>query len=108
MSSFDVFAVIQFIVSTLRIATVYDIEFFARGLFDAHISPSKTKQIVSILVGSGRLVEIGNYGHLKVSDERKLILQAKDGAKTDLDVLKVDLSTIYLGVDPDFQSLLGR
>lgn len=107
MSSFDIFSLVQFMVSFLRIATVDDIEFFARGLFDAHISTSKTKQIVSILVGSRRLVQIGEFGHLKVNDGKNLILQVKDGAKTGFDVLKVDLSTVYLGADPDFISLMG-
>lgn len=107
MDSFELFATIQTMVALLAIATVEDIEFFLRGLFSGHIGPSKTKQIVSILVGSGRIVEIGDYGHLKVSDEDNLILQIKDGAKTERDVLKVDLSAIYLGADPEFCSLLG-
>ncbi len=107
MDSFELFATIQAVVALLGIATVDDIEFFLRGLFDGHIAPSKTKQIISILVGSGRLVEVGNYGHLKASDEDNLILQIKDGAKTERDVLKVDLSAVYLGADPEFCSLLG-
>jgi len=107
MDSFELFAIIQTVVALLSVATVDDIEFFLRGLFSGHIAPSKTKQMVSILVGSGRLVEIGVYGHLKVSDEETLILQIKDGAKTERDVLKVDLSVVYLGADPEFCSVLG-
>jgi hypothetical protein len=107
MESFELFAIIQSTVALLTIATVEDIEFFLRGLFSGRIGPSKTKQIVSILVGSGRLIEIGSYGHLKVSDENSLILQIKDGAKTERDVLKVDLAAVYLRADEDFRSLLG-
>ncbi|MCO6178787.1 retron St85 family effector protein [Ciceribacter sp. RN22] len=107
MDSFELFAIIQSVVALLGIATVDDIEFFLRGLFSGHIGTSKTKQIVSILVGSGRLVETGDYGHLKASDEDNLILKIKDGAKTERDVLKVDLSAVYLGADQDFRSLLG-
>ena len=107
MDSFELFAIIQSMVALLHIATIEDIEFFLRGLFSGHIGTSATKQIVSILVGSGRLVEIGTYGHLKVSDNDNLILQIKDGAKTERDVLSVDISTVFLGADPDFRSLLG-
>lgn len=107
MDSFELFATIQILVALLSISTVDDIEFFLRGLFSGHIGTSKTKQIVSILVGSGRLVEIGGYGHLKISDEGNLILNIKDGAKTERDVLKVELSAVYLGADPEFRSLLG-
>lgn len=107
MDSFELFAIVQSIVSLLGVATVDDIEYFLRGLFSGHIVNSKTKQVVSILVGSKRLVEVGGYGHLKVSDDGNLILQIKDGAKTEHDVLKVDLSAVYLGADPDFCALLG-
>ncbi|MFV2053224.1 retron St85 family effector protein [Aliiroseovarius sp. YM-037] len=107
MDSFELFGIIQSMVALLSIATVDDIEFFLRGLFAGHIGPSKAKQIVSILVGSGRLSEIGDYGHLKVKDEGSFILQIKDGARTERDVLMVELSAVYLGADPEFSSLLG-
>lgn len=107
MRSFELFSVIQALVSLLGIATIDDIEFFLRGLFPGHIAPSKIKQIVSILVGSARLDEIGDFGHLKVSSEKNLIPQIKDGAKRHHDILKLNLSTIYLNADSDFQSLIG-
>lgn len=107
MGSFELFAIIHSMVSLLGISTIDDLEFFLRGLFSGHIGTSKTKQIVSILVGSSRLIEVGAYGHLKVSNEEEVILHIKDGAKTEHDVLKVDLSAIYLGADPEFCSMLG-
>lgn len=107
MGSFELFAIVQTMVSLLLVATVDDIEFFLRGLFNSQISPSKAKQIISILVGSGRLLEIGDYGHLMVSDTDKLILKTKDGAKTKRDVWKVELSRVIMDADPDFRSLLG-
>ena len=107
MGSFELFALIQMVVSLLGIATIEDIESFLRGLFGGHISPSKTKQIVSILVGSGRLVEVGEYGHLKPSANEKIILKIKDGAKTTHDILKVDISTAFLGADQEFCALVG-
>lgn len=107
MSSFEVFATIQIVIFMLSIATVEDIEFFLNGLFSGHIAPSKVKQIVSILVGSGRLIEIGHYGHLKINTDEDLILKTKDGAITERDVLMLEFSTKYLTVDPEFSSLVG-
>ena len=107
MESFELFAITQTLVSLLGIATVDDIEFFLRGLFEGHIASSKTKQIVSILVGSSRLLEVGDYGHLKNSDLNNLTLKIKDGAKTERSVLKVDLSAVFVGAEADFFALLG-
>lgn len=107
MEIFDLFAIIQMLVSMLGIATVEDIEFMLNGMFTGHIARSKTKQIVSILIGSGRLVEVGQYGHLKTSSTENLILEVKDGAKTKVDVLRVEFSTAYLSADPEFTALVG-
>lgn len=107
MGSFDLFAIIQMLVSMLSIATVEDIEFMLNGMFSGHISRSKTKKIVSLLVGSGRLVGVGDFGHLKTSGKDNLILKLKDGATTKSSVLRVDFSTAYLGADPDFSALVG-
>lgn len=107
MDSFELFSIIQMLVSMLGIATVEDIEAFLKGLFSGHIAPSETKQIVSILVGSGRLVEVGDYGHLKPSGTENLILKIKDGAKTARDVPMLDIATIYLGADAEFSALVG-
>lgn len=94
-------------VSILGIATVEDIEFFLRGLFSGTIAPSKVKQIVSILVGSKRLIEAGIYGHVRVDQQQELVLQIKDGARKARDVLLLNISTAYIGADPDFVALLG-
>jgi len=107
MDSFELFALIQMLVSMLGIATVEDIEAVLKGLFSGHIAPSRTKQIVSILIGSGRLVEVGEYGHLKPQSTESLILKIKDGAKIKRDVLMVDVSTSYLDAEPEFGALLG-
>ncbi len=108
MKGFELFSIIQCLVSILGIATVEDIEFFLRGLFSGTIAPSKVKQIISILIGSKRLVEAGgNFGHLRVAQEQELVLKIKDGAKTTRDVLMLDISTAYVGADPDFLALFG-
>jgi hypothetical protein len=53
------------------------------------------------------LVEVGDYGHLKSSGKENLILKIKDGAKTERDVLMLDISAAYLAADPDFRALIG-
>lgn len=106
ISSFELFCLVQTLIDLLTIATMEDVEFFLRGLFNGIIETSKTKQIVSILVGSRRLIEIGDYGHLKVSPEDKVILKVRDGFSREHDVLKLESSIIYLKADQDFRQLL--
>jgi hypothetical protein len=50
---------------------------------------------------------VGDYGHFKPSGKENLILKIKDGAKTDRDVLMVDISTVYLSADAEFSDLVG-
>jgi len=107
MSSFELFALIQVVVYWLNIATIEDIEFILRGLFKGTMSPSKVKQISSILVGSKRLKEVSAFGHLQVNPSLPLILNVKDGAKTRIDVVKINLSSVFLEADEDFRLLLG-
>ena len=105
-SPFELFALIQQIVTLLRIATIEDIEFFLFSLFDGHIRPSKTKQITSVLVGSGRLIEVGQYGHLVPNDQNSQLLKLRDGVKTEHDVLTIDISACLLSAPLELKSLL--
>lgn len=102
----ELFALINGLVDLLLIATAQDIEFFLRSLYESHISPSKMKKIISILVGSKRLIEIGEYGHLRASNTKAPFLSLKDGKKTTHDVLRIDISTELLASDKDFLSVL--
>lgn len=107
MSNFELFALIYEIVSLLKIATNDDIEFILRSLFKSHIGASRSKQIVSTLVGSGRLKEVGDYGHLKTEFSMRPFVKLKEGFVTERKVLNLEISNIFLTADPEFLSILG-
>lgn len=102
---YELFGVVEKIVSTLRIATVDDILFMLNAMFSAQISDHKVKQVISILIGSKRVSHIGKYGHL-TSGGGPEILDIRDGSKTKFVTLKTDLATIFLSAEPEFQSIL--
>lgn len=106
LSSFDLFCLIHRMVELLVVATGEDIESLLRSMFSSHVSPSKIKQIISILVGSGRLLEIGDFGHLAASNERPFALTLVDGAKTELTELTIEISATLYAPDSGFSSIL--
>lgn len=107
MSNFELFALTYEIVSLLKIATNDDIEFLLRSLFGSHIAASRSKQIVSTLVGSGRLKEVGDYGHLRTGISKRPVVRIKEGFVTKRKVLNLEISQIFLTADPEFVSILG-
>lgn len=106
MSAFQVFALIREIVSLLKIATTKDIEFILRSIFAGHIEPSTVKKIISILVGSGYLSPVGDFGHLAPSDGNPAFLFIREGAKTAHKVLRIDIAAILTTAEEDFRAIL--
>lgn len=106
LSSFELFALIHRLVNLLVVATGEDIESMLRSAFKSQVSPSRIKKIVSILVGSGRLLEIGNFGHLTASSERPFALSLVDGAKTELTEISVETSALLYSSDNGFAPVL--
>lgn len=107
LSTFELFALIQQLVSFLVIATIDDLEFFLRSIFKSHLSMSKVKKVVSILVGSKRIRAVGDYGHLATDQNSEFFLKLRDGFKTKSDVLTVDISGTFFDAEPEFQELVG-
>ncbi|MCB2135941.1 MAG: retron St85 family effector protein, partial [Rhodobacteraceae bacterium] len=103
--TFELFSLIQQIVQMLAFATTEDIEFILMGLYGGHISHSKVKKVISILVGAGRLVEVGEYGHLRVAEGKGSFLHLKDGFKTQYMELTVSVSSTFLEAEPELQML---
>jgi hypothetical protein len=108
MSAFELFALVHKLVELLVIATGDDIESLLRGIFDSHLSPSEIKKIISILIGSGRLMEVGDFGHLAVRDGKAHALVLQDGFKSNLLELKVEISSILFAAETAFTSVLGE
>lgn len=107
LDPYELFALIQTIVSILVIATIDDIISVLRGVFDGNVNTSQIKKITSILVGANFLNKTGDFGHLKANGDKGSILILKDGLKPKFDELTVGVSATFFDADPDFKSVLG-
>lgn len=94
LTSFELFALIHRLVNLLVIATNEDIESLLRSMFKSNITPSKIKKVISILVGSGRLSEVGDFGHLTASTQRPFALTFVDGTRTEFTEVTVETSSL--------------
>jgi hypothetical protein len=79
LTAYELFCLIQKIVSLLSISTFENIIFIMRALFKSHISEKKVKIITSILVGVGYINEVSGYGHYATSTHKPILLEARDG-----------------------------
>lgn len=105
---FELFSLIEKLVEILVLATIEDIEYFLRSIYGGAISTPRVKKVVSILVGSKRLKSVGAYGHFKAVRGNEGFLQLRDGFKTDLVTLSVDISAALLSADHELKVLLER
>lgn len=106
LTSFELFALIHRLVDILVVATGEDIESLLRSMFDSKLSPSRIKKILSILVGSGRLYEVGEFGHLAASKQGTFALTHVVGVKTELTELTVEISASLLELNDGFTPIL--
>lgn len=106
LKTFELFALIHKIVNLMVIATGEDIESILRSMFSSHVYPSRIKKVISILLGSGRLMEVGDFGHLTASNGRPFALSLVDGAKTELTEVSVDISALLYSSPDGFTEIL--
>ena len=108
LTSFELFALIHRLVNLLIIATGEDIESLLRSMFKSNVTPSRIKKIISILVGSGRLYEVGEFGHLTASKQRPFALTLVDGTKTILTEITIETSSLLYAPASGYASVLER
>ena len=106
LSSYELFCLLHEIVNLMIIANFDDIKYILNGLFKSHISIPKIKKILSILVGSEYLSEIGEFGHFRKSNKKQNLLQIRGGNKNDLDDIRLEISDICYRYKPDFISIM--
>lgn len=106
LTSFELFGLCHMICEVLTVATGEDIESILRGMFESHVSPSEIKKIISILIGSERLQEVGEFGHLASAPGKPHALTLVDGAKTEMDEISVEISTMLNAPDSGFGPIL--
>lgn len=106
LTTFELFALVHKIVDLMVIATGEDIESILRSMFSSHVSPSRIKKVISILLGSGRLIEVGDFGHLTASTDRPFALSLVEGAKTELTEVSMDISALLYSSPDGFTEIL--
>jgi len=106
LSDYEYFCLIQEITRALSAVTISDLEFILRALSNSRLSVEKIHHLTSILVGSGYLIELGDFGHLVANEAKPPLLQIRDGRKTEHTEIQILLSSLYLDADQEFRELL--
>lgn len=106
LSDFEFFCLIFEIVNFLTISTIDDIEFMLRAMSSSHLSVPKFRQLTSILVGASYLEQVGEFGHLKVNQDKGFLLLVKEGELEERNELSLSLAEIYQDADAEFKRLL--
>ena len=107
LSEHELFCLVYEIVRFLDILTIKDIEFFLRAMSSSHISVARVHHIASILVGSGMLTEVGDYGHFKATNGAVDLLKLVDGSVSERNELKLAMAGVYQNSDIEFRDLAG-
>lgn len=105
LSNYALFCLIHKIYDLLVIATIDDIIFILRSMFQSQLSIHRVKQITSILIGSEMLQEIGSYGHYYTRREKGQLAFARDGFAEGESTVKLEISDLIERADTEFQRL---
>ena len=108
LSSYELFALIQKVVSILTIATIDDIVFTIRSIYRSKVSAPKIRHLTSILVGSNYLKSIGDYGHYLASPNKPTLFETRDGYRGQESSIRILLTGIYNHSNPEFLGLVDE
>lgn len=106
LSEYELAALLQRVIELFRISTISDINFILRAIFDSHISVSKVRKTLSILVACGYVDEIGDYGHYKRNVNLPPLTAVKDGHKGEETELRFSIAKVCQKGEPDFLTIL--
>ena len=106
LSAYEIAAVLHTIVRLCRVATLDDINYLFKAIFGNRFSLTKVQTLLSILVGSTHLQEVGSYGHFSSNPDKSPLATAREGCKTSESELRLSLADINQGGDPEFLQLI--
>ncbi len=106
LSEYEIIVVLDMIVRLCKIATLSDINYLLAAIFKNRFSQSKIQKLLSILVGSNYLQEIGPYGHFTSGNDKLSLAIVREGFKNDEQELRLSLTTICQKAEPDFVNLI--
>lgn len=102
LPEYEVFCLIEHLIDFLGISTPEDIEFLLKAVFKNRIQSNRIRKIISILHGSKRIKEVGDFGHLTSTTGRSATMDLKDGFVTEEQVLRIEISAMALSSEAEF------
>lgn len=108
ISTYDLFSLIQKIVSILSVATLRDVVYILKSIFKTGVSELRVRQLIAILVGVGYLRPVGNYGHYFIPSEKVEIFTTRSGYIEQEADIRVQLFGIYEIGDSEFRDLVDE
>lgn len=91
MNEYELFCFIHKLIEIYTCCTVDDVYFFANSMFKSQISKKQINSALSILIGSGHLKRVGEYGHYRVNGDKKLAIIV-DGQSTHETEIKLEIA----------------
>lgn len=90
----EIMALIWFIVSTLKACSFDDVSFLMNGLFDAHASDARIKQILSVMVGAGLLMREGPISLIRIARNDIVLVEPSKAYETKAAELALEIIDI--------------
>ncbi|WP_148293766.1 retron St85 family effector protein [Azospirillum sp. B4] len=106
MANYEKFCLIYKCFHLLGIATISDIMFMMSSIFSTHFSRNDVIKLTSILIGSGYLMQRGDYGHYYVNTLREPLTNTVEGFLSHEKAIFLELSSIYSSSPSEFLSIL--
>ena len=106
LNTYELSCLIHEIVSILTIATMDDIIFTFKVIFENRHSAPKVRKLVSVLVGAEYLGHLGEYGHMSINSNKPKLLELRDGYVKEERAIRLSLAEIYQDSDADFLALV--
>jgi len=106
LTSYELYCLIYKCFWLLRIATIEDIVYILSSIFRSHLSKTKVKKLISVLVGAQYIIETGPYGHFYANVKKSDLLKIKTGRAREKSELMIDMANIYSECDPEFLHIL--
>lgn len=106
LSTYDLFCLLQKVVDILGIATLDDVNFILRGAFAGRISPTRTRELMSVLVGAKYLEPVGGFSHYRMGTGRADLMPPRDSLRGQETQIRFELASFYPTCPPDFLAIL--
>ena len=106
LNTYDTSCLIHQVVHIMTIATIDDILYTFKVLFKNSYSEPKIRKLLSVLVGSKYLLQIGEFGYVSINPTKPHLLELREGFAEEEREIRLLLAGLYQESDPDFLNIL--